>query len=135
MMRGSLVPAVLRYVDQVAKSGSIQRAAKELNIAASAVNRQILLLEQELGVTLFERVTRGMRLTSRGRYRGDPGAALAVRRAARGSGPEATAGRQPGPYPPGGDGQPCQRLPAARHRDPHQRASADFAGDPDRLDR
>jgi DNA-binding transcriptional LysR family regulator len=66
MMRGSLVPAVLRYVDQVAKSGSIQRAAKELNIAASAVNRQILLLEQELGVTLFERVTRGMRLTSAG---------------------------------------------------------------------
>ncbi len=65
-MRGSLVPAVLRYVDQVAKSGSIQRAAKELNIAASAVNRQILLLEQELGVTLFERVTRGMRLTSAG---------------------------------------------------------------------
>jgi DNA-binding transcriptional LysR family regulator len=66
MMRGSLVPAVLRYVDQVARSGSIQRAAKELNIAASAINRQILLLEQELGVTLFERVTRGMRLTSAG---------------------------------------------------------------------
>jgi DNA-binding transcriptional LysR family regulator len=66
MMRGSLVPAVLRYVDQVARSGSIQRAAKELNIAASAINRQILLLEQELGVTLFERVPRGMRLTSAG---------------------------------------------------------------------
>jgi DNA-binding transcriptional LysR family regulator len=65
-MRGSLVPAVLRYVDQVARSGSIQRAAKELNIAASAINRQILLLEQELGVTLFERVPRGMRLTSAG---------------------------------------------------------------------
>jgi DNA-binding transcriptional LysR family regulator len=66
MMRGSLVPAVLRYVDQVARSGSIQRAAKELNIAASAINRQILLLEHELGVTLFERVPRGMRLTSAG---------------------------------------------------------------------
>jgi DNA-binding transcriptional LysR family regulator len=65
-MRGSLVPAVLRYVDQVARSGSIQRAAKELNIAASAINRQILLLEQELGVTLFERMPRGMRLTSAG---------------------------------------------------------------------
>jgi DNA-binding transcriptional LysR family regulator len=57
---------VLRYVDQVARSGSIQRAAKELNIAASAINRQILLLEQELGVTLFERVPRGMQLTSAG---------------------------------------------------------------------
>jgi DNA-binding transcriptional LysR family regulator len=66
MMRGSLVPSVLRYVDQVARSGSIQRAAKELNIAASAINRQILLLEHELGVTLFERVPRGMRLTSAG---------------------------------------------------------------------
>jgi hypothetical protein len=28
-MRGSLVPSALRYVDQVAHSGSIQRAAKE----------------------------------------------------------------------------------------------------------
>lgn len=65
-MRGSLVPAVLRYVDQVARSGSIQRAAKELNIAASAINRQILLLEQKLGVALFERMPRGMRLTSAG---------------------------------------------------------------------
>jgi DNA-binding transcriptional LysR family regulator len=65
-MRGSLVPPALRYVDQVARSGSIQRAAKELNIAASAVNRHILLLESELGVALFERVARGMRLTSAG---------------------------------------------------------------------
>ena len=65
-MRGSLVPSALRYVDQVARSGSIQRAAKELNIAASAVNRHILLLERELGVALFERVARGMRLTSAG---------------------------------------------------------------------
>jgi DNA-binding transcriptional LysR family regulator len=67
------------YVDQVARSGSIQRAAKELNIAASAVDRQILLLEAELGVALFERLPRGMRLTPAGdvvvglarRWRGD----------------------------------------------------------------
>jgi DNA-binding transcriptional LysR family regulator len=65
-MRGSLVPSVLRYVEQVARSGSIQRAAKDLNIAASAINRHILLLEQELDVALFERVARGMRLTSAG---------------------------------------------------------------------
>jgi DNA-binding transcriptional LysR family regulator len=65
-VRGSLVPSVSRYVDQVARSGSIQRAAKELNIAASAINRHILLPENELGVTLFERVPRGMRLTSAG---------------------------------------------------------------------
>lgn len=65
-MQGSLVPASLRYVDQVARSGSIQRAAKELNIAASAINRHILRLENDLGVTLFERVAKGMRLTSAG---------------------------------------------------------------------
>ncbi|WP_160172794.1 LysR family transcriptional regulator [Devosia sp. LC5] len=56
----------MRYIDQVARSGSIQRAAKEINVAASAINRQILLLEQELGVELFERQARGMRLTASG---------------------------------------------------------------------
>jgi DNA-binding transcriptional LysR family regulator len=65
-MRASLVPSALRYVDQVARSGSIQRAAKEMNIAASAINRQILLLERDLGVTLFDRIASGMRLTSAG---------------------------------------------------------------------
>lgn len=65
-MRGSLVPASLRYADQVARSGSIQKAAKELNVAASAIDRQILLLEQDLGVELFERMPRGMRLTAAG---------------------------------------------------------------------
>ncbi|MEI9804167.1 MAG: LysR family transcriptional regulator [Pseudolabrys sp.] len=65
-MQNSLVPAALRYVDQVARAGSIQRAAKELNIAASAINRQILKLESDLGVTLFERFSKGMRLTSAG---------------------------------------------------------------------
>lgn len=65
-MRGSLVPASLRYADQVARSGSIQKAAKELNVAASAIDRQILLLEQDLNVALFERSPRGMRLTPAG---------------------------------------------------------------------
>ncbi len=61
-----LVPAVLRYADQVARSGSIQRAAKELNVAASAINRQLLQLEAELGVPLFERMPRGMQPTAAG---------------------------------------------------------------------
>ena len=65
-MRHSLVPTGLRYVDQVARSGSIQKAARELHIAASAINRQILQLEEELGVPLFERLPRGMRLTPSG---------------------------------------------------------------------
>ena len=65
-MRHSLVPAALRYLDQVARSGSIQAAAKELHVAASAVHRQILQLETEIGVPLFERLPRGMRLTPPG---------------------------------------------------------------------
>lgn len=65
-MRASLVTASLRYVEQVARSGSIQRAAKEMNIAASAIDRQLLLLEQDLGVELFERLPRGMRPTAAG---------------------------------------------------------------------
>lgn len=62
----SLVPAALRYAEQVARSGSIQRAAKDLNVAASAINRQVLQLEDTLGVPLFERVAKGMRLTPAG---------------------------------------------------------------------
>lgn len=62
----SLVPAALRYAEQVARSGSIQRAAKDLNVAASAINRQVLQLEETLGVPLFERVAKGMRLTPAG---------------------------------------------------------------------
>ncbi|RZI93686.1 MAG: LysR family transcriptional regulator [Rubrivivax sp.] len=65
-MRHSLVQAGLRYADQVARSGSIQKAARELHVAASAINRQILQLEDELGVPLFDRLPRGMRLTPSG---------------------------------------------------------------------
>ena len=65
-MSASLVPASLRYLDQVARSGSIGRAAKELNVAASAINRQIIGLEEILEVQLFERVARGMRPTAAG---------------------------------------------------------------------
>ncbi|WP_342358998.1 LysR family transcriptional regulator [Terrarubrum flagellatum] len=58
--------AVLRYFLQVARDGSIRGAAERLNVASSAVNRQILRLEDELGVTLFERVRNGVRLTDAG---------------------------------------------------------------------
>lgn len=58
--------SVLRYIDQVARSGSIRRAAIELNVAASAVNRQILNLEAELGCALFERLSSGVKPTPAG---------------------------------------------------------------------
>ena len=65
-MADRLLPTSLHYIDHVARCGSIQAAAKDLNIAASAIDRQILLLEAQLGVALFERVARGMRPTVAG---------------------------------------------------------------------
>ncbi|MCV3243285.1 LysR family transcriptional regulator [Mesorhizobium sp. ZC-5] len=59
---------VLRYIDQVARLGSIRRAAGVLNVASSAVNRQILKLEAEIGTSLFERVGNGVRPTAAGEY-------------------------------------------------------------------
>ncbi len=56
----------LGYVDMVVRQGSIRKAASALNIASSALNRRILDLEEELGATLFERLPRGVRLTSAG---------------------------------------------------------------------
>ena len=58
--------AVLRYLDQVARHGSIRKAADALHIASSAVNRQILRLESEIGAPLFERRRSGVRLTAAG---------------------------------------------------------------------
>lgn len=58
--------AVLRYFDQVARDGSIRRAAEVLNVAPSAVTRQILNLEAEIGARLFERLATGVRLTPAG---------------------------------------------------------------------
>ncbi len=60
--------AVLRYIDQVARMGSIRRAAGVLNVASSAVNRQILKLEADIGTPLFERIGNGVRPTAAGEY-------------------------------------------------------------------
>lgn len=61
-----LYPKTLRYLAAVAEMGSVQAAAREVSISASAIDRLILLLEEELGVTLFERLPRGMKLTAAG---------------------------------------------------------------------
>src|SRR6516225_1461277 len=59
-------PRLLTYVDAVARHGSIRKAADMLNVASSALNRQILELEMDLGTALFERLPRGVRLTAAG---------------------------------------------------------------------
>jgi DNA-binding transcriptional LysR family regulator len=57
---------VLKYFLEVARHGSIRKAAQNLFVASSAVNRQILRLEEELGTELFDRVPSGMRLNAAG---------------------------------------------------------------------
>lgn len=54
------------YFDEVARRGSIRRASERLNIAPSAIDRQILQLEEQLGMPLFERLPQGLRLTAAG---------------------------------------------------------------------
>jgi DNA-binding transcriptional LysR family regulator len=62
MMHGRM----LRYLDELARSGSIRKASAHLNVASSAINRQLLSLEDELGILIFERHARGLRLTAAG---------------------------------------------------------------------
>jgi DNA-binding transcriptional LysR family regulator len=56
----------LRYFHAVSRTKSIRKAAETLNVAQSAVSRQIKNLEEELGVPLFDRQPRGVRLTDAG---------------------------------------------------------------------
>jgi len=57
----------LRYFVAVAEEGHLGRAAERLNVAPSAVSRRIQDLEIDLGVSLFERLPRGIRLSPAGR--------------------------------------------------------------------
>lgn len=53
-------------VEEVAKLGSIRAAAESLSITSTALNRQIIALEDELGQSIFERLPRGVRLNTAG---------------------------------------------------------------------
>ncbi len=55
-----------RYFMEVARSGSLRRAAEKLHISASAINRQILQAEASFGTPLFERLPEGLRMTTAG---------------------------------------------------------------------
>lgn len=61
-----LFAPAFRYFAAVAMTGSIRAAARELNVASSAVTRQIRLIEDDLEVALFERIGRGLRLSPAG---------------------------------------------------------------------
>jgi DNA-binding transcriptional LysR family regulator len=56
----------LRYFKAVAENGGFARAARLLHVAQSAISGQIHDLEEELGVSLFDRAKRQIRLTYHG---------------------------------------------------------------------
>src|SRR5579885_983390 len=57
----------LRYFCAVVESGSFSRAAEHCHVAQPSLSQQILKLEDELGVRLFDRLGRTVRLTSPGK--------------------------------------------------------------------
>ncbi|MCS4240586.1 DNA-binding transcriptional LysR family regulator [Rhizobium sp. BIGb0125] len=75
--------SALAAFDSVARLGSFSLAADELSLTQGAISRQVMSLEEQLGVRLFERGARGVSLTAEGRtYAKAIGAALGEIRAA-----------------------------------------------------
>ncbi len=56
----------LKYIDAVARVGSIRRAADTLAITSTALNRRILAAEEDLGTPIFDRLPNGVRLSVAG---------------------------------------------------------------------
>ncbi len=58
----------LRYFVAAAETGSMTCAAQRVHVSQPALSRQVALLEDELGVQLFERVRKRIHLTDAGRF-------------------------------------------------------------------
>jgi LysR family glycine cleavage system transcriptional activator len=69
-LRRRFVPSLSALVafEASARLGSFTRAAEELNLTQGAISRQIKLLEDQLGITLFERVRQRIILTEGGTF-------------------------------------------------------------------
>jgi DNA-binding transcriptional LysR family regulator len=61
-----LIATACRYFMVVAETGSVRAAARSLNVAASAISRQLILLEEQLGHSLFDRGGRSLALSPAG---------------------------------------------------------------------
>ena len=57
----------VRAFEAAARQEGFARAAAELHVTPAAISRMVQLLEQRLGVTLFERKANGLTLTAAGR--------------------------------------------------------------------
>lgn len=57
----------LRYVCAIADTGNFSRAAERCRIAQPSLSQQVQKLEEDLGVKLFDRLGRSIRLTEAGR--------------------------------------------------------------------
>jgi len=57
----------LRYVCAIADTGNFSRAAERCHIAQPSLSQQVQKLEDDLGVKLFDRLGRSIRLTEAGR--------------------------------------------------------------------
>lgn len=56
----------MKYALEVAKAGSLNKASETLLIAVPNISRSIKELEADLGITIFDRTTKGMCLTPEG---------------------------------------------------------------------
>lgn len=56
----------MKYAYEVAKAGSLSKASEVLLIAVPNISRSIKELEADLDITIFDRTTKGMRLTPEG---------------------------------------------------------------------
>jgi LysR family transcriptional regulator, glycine cleavage system transcriptional activator len=66
-MRRLLFLNGIKAFEAAARSGSFAGAGAELNVSAAAVSRMVHLLEQRLGVALFERKANRLAMTAAGR--------------------------------------------------------------------
>lgn len=55
-----------RYFMAIAETGSVRAASRLLNVAPSAISRQLILLEHQLGILLFDRSGRQLQLAPAG---------------------------------------------------------------------
>ena len=56
----------MKYAAEVARAGSLNKAAETLLIAAPNISRSIKELEADIGISIFERTAKGMELTPEG---------------------------------------------------------------------